>query len=87
MQTKEEVEANVLRFEGKTISEELKSKVKNRSKKLHIDSWCAGCGECVRSCKSKALKINEGKAEVDRDRCVLCGYCSTHCPDFCIKII
>jgi aryl-alcohol dehydrogenase-like predicted oxidoreductase len=87
MQTKDEVEANVLRFEGKTISEELKSKVANRSKKLHIDSWCSGCGECVRSCKSKALSINGGKSEVNKDKCVLCGYCSAHCPDFCIKII
>lgn len=87
MQTIDEVNANVLRFEGKTIDEGLTEKLKNRTKHLHIDFWCEGCGNCVRACKNKALKISDNKAIVQRDKCVLCGYCSAYCPNFCIKIV
>ena len=39
-----------------------------------------GCGECLAVCPSSALSRGEGKAEVDRGRCVPCGLCSAACP-------
>jgi aryl-alcohol dehydrogenase-like predicted oxidoreductase len=87
MQTIEEVYVNIARFEGREIDEELKQRLKNRKKKLHIDFWCRGCESCVKACKNKALKIVDNKVKVDESKCVLCGYCSAHCSDFCIKIV
>ncbi len=56
-------------------------------RKLYIEPHCTGCGECTSLCGSKALTISSGQAVCDHKRCVLCGYCSTICQDFCIKII
>lgn len=50
--------------------------------KIEIDTdLCAGCGECVAVCGSKALRISEetGKATVLREgNC--CGHCFAICP-------
>lgn len=86
MCTREEVEYNARIFSGRPVPDSLKALVKKRPRRLHIESWCRGCGECVACCTSGALSINGGRAVVDRARCRLCGYCSAACPDFCIKI-
>ena len=85
-----EVEANVNFFEtGRFHDEYYKDYViKTGRKHLHIDSWCEGCGKCVAACASKAFEINpDGKAICDHNNCVLCGYCSSKCDCFAIKII
>ncbi|QCX32736.1 aldo/keto reductase [Caloramator sp. E03] len=87
MQSLEEVYTNISIFEGRTIDEDILTKLKNRKRRLHIDSWCKGCGECEKKCKNKAIKVVNNKAKVDEDKCVLCGYCSAYCPEFCIKIV
>ncbi len=87
MQTKEEVIANVLRFEGKEIPQDVHEKISKKPRKLLIDFWCERCGNCVKHCRHKALSIKDDKVIVDMDKCVLCGYCSSYCPQFCIKVI
>lgn len=87
MQSKEEVAANVLRFEGRTIPEKIKATLKSVPRKLHIDFWCKQCGQCAVHCSHKALSMKNNRLEVDSSRCVLCGYCSHYCPNFCIKIV
>ncbi|SHK05627.1 aldo/keto reductase [Tepidibacter formicigenes] len=87
MQSKEEVIANILKFEGKKIPDSIKEKLNNKKRELHIANWCEGCGACVFKCNHKALSIINNKAVVDKNKCVLCGYCSKYCKDFCIKII
>lgn len=87
MQTLDEVNANILKFEGKPIDEETKNKVMNREKKLHIDSWCVVCGNCVNACKNGALSIENNELIINKNKCLLCGYCSAYCPEFCIKIV
>ena len=87
MQSIEEVMNNVMLFEGRPVPEEISDKLRNRKRKLHIDSWCTGCGSCSRKCAQKAITIRDGKAIADPEKCVLCGYCSASCPDFCIKVI
>ncbi len=54
---------------------------------LFIDPWCGGCGECVSACKGGALSVADGKARVDHNKCVRCGYCVARCPDFHIRVL
>ena len=86
MQSRAEIDYNVRRICGQPISDEIRTKVKQDEKKLQIAEWCTGCGACVKKCDHKALKLINGRATVDRNRCVLCGYCSSVCPEFCIKV-
>ncbi|MDD4334783.1 MAG: aldo/keto reductase [Desulfotomaculaceae bacterium] len=87
MSTVHEVAYNTLLFSGEEIPENLKSTVRRQTRHLHIDEWCLGCGLCTKRCRAGALSIIDGKARVDKDLCVLCGYCGAVCPDFCIKVI
>jgi len=31
--------------------------------------------------------VVDGKAVVDVERCILCGYCAPHCPMFAIRMV
>ena len=41
---------------------------------------CQDCYKCVRECPVKAIKVEEGRAEIIADRCILCGHCTDVCP-------
>jgi ferredoxin len=56
-------------------------------KRLVVEAWCEGCGECVRGCPFEALRLDSGKACVDPAKCMLCGYCARVCPHFCLKVV
>ncbi len=86
MQNIDEVEMNVLRFEGEEIPERLIKSAAIREKHIHIDYWCESCGKCIERCGQGALSVVDGKVAADRDKCVLCGYCGSVCPQFAIKI-
>lgn len=46
---------------------------------------CDGCGDCVRACSQKAIKIDEnGQAEIDQEKCQKCGRCVDVCPQSAI---
>ena len=53
-----------------------------RFKKIHIDQGdCEGCYACIDRCPNKAIYINEnGRADVNYDVCLTCGYCAPVCP-------
>ena len=87
MQSIEEVHANILKFDNKEIPENIKEKLNKQTRELQIQDWCLGCGMCVKNCSHKALTIVDNKVVVDKENCVLCGYCSKYCKDFCIKVI
>jgi aryl-alcohol dehydrogenase-like predicted oxidoreductase len=87
MQSVAEVEANVLRFSGEEVPEELAQSLLRRPRRLHVEEYCVGCGTCVAACRSQALQVRNGRVEVDTSRCVFCGYCGRVCPDFCLKVI
>lgn len=87
MQSVNEVIANVSIFEGKSVPADVTETLRKTKRRLLIDNWCEGCGRCVERCTLKALKIVNKKSVVDADRCRLCGYCASVCPQFCIKII
>ena len=86
MQSFAEIDYNVKRINRQPISESLRDAVKTSEKRLKVADWCIGCGACVKKCDHKALRLENEMAVVDEARCVLCGYCASVCPEFCIKV-
>lgn len=41
---------------------------------------CMGMGSCVSACPHDAVKIVEGRAIIDKEKCVSCGICMKECP-------
>ncbi len=88
MQRKEEVKANIDFFNNRNIDGELEHLLENVNRKLIIQDWCQGCGKCVDRCTQGALYLaDDGRAHVNNDICILCGYCGAECPEMAIKII
>jgi Na+-translocating ferredoxin:NAD+ oxidoreductase RNF subunit RnfB len=48
---------------------------------------CLGLGDCVEVCDYQALRIEEGLAVVDYDRCVGCRACAKVCPRNIISLV
>ncbi|HAP94003.1 MAG TPA: aldo/keto reductase [Desulfotomaculum sp.] len=82
-----EVDFNAAFFTNRTIPQELRARVNRQNRRLIIEDWCPGCGQCIKRCGAGALMLVEGRAVVDQSRCRLCGYCGAVCPEFCIKIV
>jgi nitrogen-specific signal transduction histidine kinase/Fe-S-cluster-containing hydrogenase component 2 len=40
---------------------------------------CKGCYACIRGCPCKAIKVEEGLAQVIKERCIACGNCLQVC--------
>lgn len=87
MQSTREVEYNVRLLTGRPIPEALRAALAARPRRLLVEEWCLGCGECLTACRDGALALINGRAAVDPGRCRLCGYCAARCPEFCIKVI
>jgi len=87
MTTTEEVDFNVRLFEGGS-EQESDTGLKPRGMRIHIlKSNCIGCGDCVKVCPSGAMSIVDGKAKVDGELCLTCGYCGFECKRFCIRLV
>ena len=86
MQSFDEIDYNVKRVNGEVIPIDLKERVSGHTKKIQIADWCIKCGACVKKCDHHALRLENDEILVDRSKCVLCGYCSSVCPEFCIKV-
>jgi coenzyme F420 hydrogenase subunit gamma len=41
---------------------------------------CMGCGTCAASCPVRAITMEAGKPNIERDQCLKCGACYTACP-------
>ncbi len=41
---------------------------------------CRDCYRCLRQCPVKAIRMINGQASVDPDRCIACGTCIRECP-------
>ena len=84
MQSFAEIDANVRAFEGDWQALEPLSR---RKRRLMVHDWCEGCGRCVARCGQGALRLVDARAQVDMEKCVLCGYCAGVCPQVCIKVV
>ncbi|MCL2035193.1 MAG: aldo/keto reductase [Oscillospiraceae bacterium] len=87
MQSAGEVDANAGFFETGAFCVESERILAGKARRLHIESWCGGCGECAVRCGQKALNVKGQKASCIHERCILCGYCSTACKSFAIKVV
>ena len=41
---------------------------------------CGRCGACVRACPGKALEIRQGRAALEKNKCIKCYCCHELCP-------
>ena len=41
---------------------------------------CRDCYRCLRVCPVKAIRMQDGQAQVVAERCISCGTCIRHCP-------
>jgi len=41
---------------------------------------CTGCESCISDCPSEAIKMVDGKADIDTQLCIDCGVCVDTCP-------
>lgn len=48
---------------------------------------CLGLGDCVRVCDYGAIKVIDGYAKVDQEKCVCCAKCVAACPKGIIEIV
>jgi uncharacterized Fe-S center protein len=48
--------------------------------KPRISSKCTACGECIKHCDAKAIKIENGKAKINNELCIGCAMCISVCP-------
>jgi len=87
MKSRDEVVANVSIFEGKAVAPVIEERLNSKKRRLLVEDWCQGCGQCVKHCSHNALFLLNGRSVVNPNACILCGYCAGYCPEFCIKII
>lgn len=48
---------------------------------------CIGLGTCVAACPFKAIKLENGVAVVEYEKCRACGVCISACPQHIIKLL
>lgn len=46
---------------------------------------CVGCGECVRCCPAKALRLENKRPVIELDKCIRCFCCQELCPKRAIQ--
>lgn len=54
---------------------------------LQCKYGCLGFGDCANVCNYEAIKVVDGVAKVDRDKCVGCAKCAKICPSSVISLI
>ncbi len=47
---------------------------------------CFGFGTCVKICPADAIRLQDGVAVVDEDKCISCGQCVAICPQHIISM-
>lgn len=87
MKSPAEVAMNVAICAGEPVPAAVRQAVHAAPRRLFIEAWCQGCGNCAAHCPMGALRVENGRAVVNREKCVTCGYCGAYCSEFCIKII
>lgn len=88
MLSENEIDANIAFFATGVADEAVWNRLENRRRRLRImEAFCKGCGQCVTACANNSLRMVDGKAQVDEESCVLCGYCGAECPEFLIRVV
>ena len=61
-------------------SEENDVGVKGASIVKWKEDACIQCGVCVKACRTDAIKLEDGKIELEESKCNYCGRCAKACP-------
>jgi len=48
---------------------------------------CQGYGSCVKACSFDAIRVKDGVAVVDKEKCRACGMCLSACPRHIIEMV
>lgn len=86
LQSAEEIDAAVQMIQNGYIDKNIKAMLNKTNRKLIVQDYCQGCGACQERCQQGGISVIDGMA-VPNDKCILCGYCATVCPEFSIKVI
>lgn len=54
---------------------------------MFLEKKCEGCARCVQKCPQGAISIKDGKAYINRNRCICCGTCEEFCLNGAMSII
>ena len=54
--------------------------IKGGMNSAYKEDDCISCGVCVKACRQEALKMVDGKVELDAEKCNHCGRCVKSCP-------
>lgn len=57
------------------------------ARRIIVEPWCEGCGTCKLHCPTNCISIEDGKARIESNKCLLCCYCVAHCKNFYMKVI
>ena len=61
------------------MSSENKKEILYHSVRLN-EASCKGCTTCMRYCPTQAMRVQNGKAKIIREKCIDCGECLRRCP-------
>ena len=89
MKSTAEVEVNTAFFaDGELpVDEEKIRSVVAEDRRVMVNFLCKKCEACVEHCDQDAISLGERKAEIDAEKCIMCGYCAAHCPEFAIRVV
>jgi len=68
MQSMDEVRANLSFFENGCYTAKEEEVLLRRDRRLHVEDWCTGCGNCTRHCPQGALYVADGYLNVKREK-------------------
>ncbi|MDX9917474.1 MAG: aldo/keto reductase [Gudongella sp.] len=86
LQSFDEVDAALQMLNTGSMADETKTVIKKANRRLVVADYCQACGNCVARCQQGGINIVDGQA-TPNENCILCGYCATVCPEFCIKVV
>ena len=87
MITPAELDLNLAYFGAAELTDDLVRRAGGRKKRMNVRPWCKGCAECEEVCQNDAIHVVDGKAGIDEEKCVVCGYCGLNCPANALKVI
>ncbi len=56
-----------------------------RTKHLHVEDTCIGCGLCERECPTSAIQLQNDRPVWVKTHCTMCLHCLHACPKFAIQ--
>lgn len=88
MLSKEEISGNFILANTGQAEPVVWEQLEKRVRKIQImEQFCKGCGACVPACTNNSIYLEDGKAKIKRENCILCGYCAAACPEFMIRVV